>query len=64
MAMQSSYLFFYLPSQSSSSASDSSVTTVEDDVIPSHAMIDLVSLEIDSNNYSIGSLIDSPFPFY
>ena len=64
MAMQSSYPFFYLPSQSSSSDSESSITTVDDNFISNHNVIDLVLLENECNNNTIGSSIESPSPIY
>ena len=64
MAIQLSYPFFYLPSQSSSSDSESSITTVDDNFISNHNVIDLVLLENECNNNTIGSSIESPSPIY
>ena len=60
MAMQSSYPFFYFPSQSSSSDSESSITTVDDNFISNHTVIDLMSHEDECDNNTIGSSIYSP----
>ena len=56
--------FFYLPSQSSSSDSESSITTVDDNFISNHTVIDLMSLEDECDNNTISSSIYSPSPFY
>ena len=56
--------FLYLPLQSTSSTSESSITTLDDNFISNRTVIDLVSLKNECNNNTIGFLIDSPSPFY
>ena len=64
MADQSSYPLFFLPSQCSSSDSDSSISTKSEIEILKPTVIDLVSLSTEEECSSICSSIDSPSPFY